>query len=296
MKKVLSLDGGGVRGLVPAVLLSNLEQETGTPVAEMFDMVVGTSTGGVLAAAAAVGVPMTVVVEMYRSKIPEIFNQGRLSRLRSVWGARTSRYQSEALQQALSGVLGDSMLSDALCSCMVTSYELNTMSSKFFKSHKALEHPGEDILMWQSCMATTAAPTFFKAFDLNGIKYIDGGVHSNNPAMCALAEAIKLWPGEQVKLLSIGTGSAMRHSDLSFTGKFGVVRWLRPLLDVFMSSSDSTVDYQCNAIMGGDYLRIDPSYYSKMDDASKSNIAAMEQYSNHAWKSHREEVISFIGR
>ena len=194
---VLSVDGGGIRGLIPAMVLANLEERTGKRTAELFDLIAGTSTGGIIALALTVpgedGEPRWTandLVDLYLTEGPRIFHHsiGRL--LESGLGLLDEKYDARPLEDALKKYLGEAMISHAVTDVMVTSYDLEHRKPFFFKTDRAKVKPEHDWLMREAARATSAAPTYFEPEKLTAdgevFALCDGGVFANNPAMSGL--------------------------------------------------------------------------------------------------------------
>lgn len=202
--KILSLDGGGIRGLVPAMMLAEIERRTGKPVSELFDLIAGTSTGGILSLGLtrpnADGKPTfsaEELIEIYERKGDQIFHTSFVNNLSSLWGVLDEKYESAGLEQLLTEYFGDTKISEALTDILITSYDIHVHRPWFFKSRRARRDPEQDFLMRNVARSTSAAPTFFEPNQLiktiqnekRAASLIDGGVMANNPSMCAFAEA-----------------------------------------------------------------------------------------------------------
>jgi patatin-like phospholipase/acyl hydrolase len=127
--------------------------------------------------------------------------------------------------------------------------------------------------------ATAAAPTYFEPVAVGDAALIDGGVFAGNPAMCAYAEAVRLWPGEPITVVSLGTGGQTRPIPLEKARGWGVLEWARPIIDVVFDGSSDAVDYQLEHVLGERYVRLQARLdgaNDDMDDASAANVAALE--------------------
>ena len=113
----------------------------------------------------------------------------------------------------------------------------------FFKSRKAREE-GEDFTLAEVARATSAAPTYFEPFELEGQALVDGGVFAANPAMCAVAEVLRFQPAAEIALLSLGTGQRTRKRSFAEVHDWGLVEWAKPILDVVFDGASDAVDYQ----------------------------------------------------
>lgn len=282
--RVLSIDGGGIRGIVPATVLAALEERAGRPISELFDLIAGTSTGGILALALARPAPggagprwsAADIVGLYHEEGPKIFRRPVGRRITSIDGLIDERYSSDALRDALERYLGDTTVDQALTGVLVTAYDLVARRPRFFKSWR--EDAG--VPMALAAEATSAAPTYFEPVREGDAALIDGGVFAGNPAMCAYAEAVRLRPGAEIRLLSLGTGSQTRPIRYEQAKDWGVLEWARPIVDVVFDGSSDTVDYQLIQLLGERHLRlqIDLAHANDdLDDASPANLAALER-------------------
>jgi patatin-like phospholipase/acyl hydrolase len=225
MRKVLSIDGGGIRGIIPAMVLAEIEARTGKKSAKMFDLVAGTSTGGILALGLTKpgqdGGPeysAESLIELYETEGGKIFDRSVWHRIHSVGCLPEERYPSAGIEEVAHEYLGDVRLAEALTEVLVTAYEIEKRSPWFFKRREARDpSEGFNLYMREVVRATSATPTYFEPIQLKvgslGTRtFIDGGVHSNNPAMCAYVEARKIYPEENDFLVvSLGTGVPSRH-------------------------------------------------------------------------------------
>ncbi|HTR39229.1 MAG TPA: CBASS cGAMP-activated phospholipase [Bryobacteraceae bacterium] len=297
--KILSIDGGGIRGIIPAIVLAEIEKRTGRAVSQLFDLVAGTSTGGILALGLTIpkikGAPLYTaqnLVEMYEREGRRIFSRSLLRKLFACDNLTWKKYSSTGIEQVLLEYFGDSRLRDAATEVLITSYEVERRFPFFFKSCHARERLDYDFPARAIARATSAAPTYFEPMKLftgtNSDHYtlIDGGVFANNPAACALVEARTMYPDASAYLMvSLGTGALVRSLPLSVAKYWGSVRWAKPLIDIVFDGVSSTVDYQLREL-----VRSTPSqsqlYYrfqvqlnghdSKLDNTSPRNITALK--------------------
>lgn len=262
--RILSIDGGGIRGILPAVVLANLERRTGKPISQLFDLVAGTSTGGLLAlgltAPASTGRPMfraADMVQIYESYGPRIFRRAGLGRLRPFGHLLTNRYGSRGIERCLQEIFGDLRLSQALRPVLLPSYEMERQVPFFFRSRMARLRPDHDFAMWEAARATSAAPTYFPPFRLPGdgedyFALVDGGLFANNPALCALVEAQVMFPqAKEFLLVSLGTGEARQTVSVEDARHWGVAQWAKPIVGMALQSVSKTVDYQLEKLFGG---------------------------------------------
>jgi patatin-like phospholipase/acyl hydrolase len=227
--QILSLDGGGLKGIYSAAVLAALEADTGKSVAGHFDLITGTSTGGIIALGLGLGISPKKILEFYVKDGPEIF--------RNRWKGRSAlhllraKYSARPREKALRGVFGDRILGSSTKALVVPAYDLDADRVYLFKT------PHTDNLLrdwktpaWQVAMATSAAPTYFPSYRLpsDRTRLIDGGVWANNPSMVGVVEAVSLFGAtlEQIHLFSLGTTSAVtartRRLDRGGLGQWAV--------------------------------------------------------------------------
>ena len=289
--RILSLDGGGVRGLVTATWLAALESATGRPARETFDLVAGSSTGAILAAAVAQGRPAAEIAALYARDAAAIFPPA-LPRwwdrfLRSFrQGLSAPRYSGKGLDRVLSREFGERTLGELPVRTLVTSYDTWGREPVVFKSWKA-EHAGQPV--WAVCRASCSAPGYFPAQVLKlGDRrrpLIDGGIVANNPSACALAEGWKISkalgrdPADML-LASFGTGEATRPIGLDQAREWGPLEWAIPVIGTLFDGASDAAHYIVRQILDEDrYFRFQAPLDTALDDldgASAANLAALK--------------------
>src|SRR5215208_5765554 len=252
--RLLAIDGGGIRGLIPALVLTELERRADRRVFEMFDLIAGTSTGGILACAlcAPDPVPASELVVLYEDEGPKIFDRSLFQRIKSAEGLLDEKYDDEALDRALERFLEHKRLSEARPDLIVPAYDTALPGPYFFKTTKALAAPDtDDFPLSVVARATSAAPTYFEALEVGERALLDGGVFAVNPAMCALAEVLNredVRPRDVV-LLSLGTGERTERQSFDEIKDWGLAKWARPILDVVFDGVSDAVNYQLERVL-----------------------------------------------
>lgn len=281
MKRILSIDGGGIRGLLPATLLAEIERREMAKAGALFDLVAGTSTGGIIASALASGRCATEMVSLYQDHGPKIFKRTLLRRCGIAFGAKYAALNLETQLKAkfgetwLSQIRGPELLVPTYVTKLPVPIDVDSdgvaecASSYFFKSWKARDFKGNDFKLRDIARATSAAPTYFPAAQIYNHKFetftcIDGGVFANNPMLCAIAAARQLWPSEDFSVLSLGTGSRVKAVQ---SGDWGVAQWLPNIFAAFMDGSADTVTYVSRELFGSRIKRCEIAVPSEMDDA-----------------------------
>jgi predicted acylesterase/phospholipase RssA len=210
---ILSIDGGGIRGLIPAIWLSELERRTQMSASSMFHVMAGTSTGGIIAAG--LSIPHTLgmrrprhravdLVELYSEKSGRVFS--RSSFFGNFLGLG-SKYTDEGRKGLCKEYCGDTKLSEALTDLLITSASSSSITTELFRRSEGLTNPKMDHKIIDVLMCTSAAPTYFPAYRFNDTIHVDGGVQANNPAMLAYSDACsRQISHERICLVSLGTG------------------------------------------------------------------------------------------
>jgi uncharacterized protein len=289
--RVLAIDGGGIRGLIPALVLAELESRAGRRVFQMFDLIAGTSTGGILACAlcAPEPLPASELVKLYEEEGPKIFDRSVFQRIKSADGLLDEKYDDAALDRALERFLGTKRLAASRPDLIVPSYDTALPGPYFFKSSKARETPEtDDFPLSVVARATSAAPTYFEAVEAGERALVDGGVFAANPAMCGLAEVLNTTAPSDVVLLSLGTGERTRRHEFDEIKDWGLASWARPILDVVFDGASDAVNYQLERVLGPErYWRLQTELTlasGDLDDATEGNLAKL--------RGHAEELIS----
>lgn len=293
MRRILSLDGGGIRGLVSCLWLAGVEEalaQAGKPgVRGSFDLVSGSSTGALIACGLAMGLDPLRLETLYRERREEIFPcmAGRLwSRAtRAVTqGFSAPRYDARGLEKVLKDVFGGATLGDLAMPVLVTAYDTLSRKPVIFKSFKP-EHRA--LKVWEVCRASTAAPTYFPAHGMEvegrACAMIDGGVVANNPTACAIAEAMRkdnrVNNSRELVVLSVGSGERNRPISLRSAREWGALEWAIPIIDVLFDGNTDSVDYIARHLIGDGYFRMQAELVvglDDLDDTSATNIVALE--------------------
>jgi len=289
--RVLAIDGGGIRGLIPALVLAEIERRTGRRIAEMFDLIAGTSTGGIIACGLARRGPdgspahtAEELAELYVSEGPKIFDRSLIQQVTSVGGLVDERYDDAGLNAALEAYLGDARLKEVLTDVFITAYDIQDRFAFFFRSSRARADDAYDFSLAEAARATSAAPTYFEPVavtDAAGARtypLIDGGIYAVNPAMCAYVEVADA-PSELEVLASLGTGSQTKRHEFDDVTGWGAIEWVRPLIDVVFDGVADTIDFEAATLAKERYMRFQAALrYSSdaLDDASEGNLRRLE--------------------
>jgi predicted acylesterase/phospholipase RssA len=264
----------------------------------MFDLIAGTSTGGILTLGLTAPDPTNPhqpryraeeLVALYEQKGQAIFSHPLWYRLVTVFGLLGSKYAVRGLDATLEAYFGDARLKDAVTDVLITSYDLESRDSWFLASYKAQANPANnDFPIRHVARATSAAPTYFRPERLSlqpATAMVDGGVFANNPAVCAYVEAIKRHGPTDILVVSIGTGQVKTPIHYLQARTWGLLGWARQVINVFMDGVSDTVEHQASWLLPDRDGK--PRYYrfqtelppgtGSMDDTSPGHIQALIQ-------------------
>ncbi|KAK8587589.1 hypothetical protein V6N13_086568 [Hibiscus sabdariffa] len=336
---VLSIDGGGIRGIIPGVILATLESQLqkldgdDVRLADYFDVIAGTSTGGLITAMLAApnenGRPLFAakdIVPFYLKNGPQIFPQpsGILA-----WPVKISkvlrgpRYNGKYLYKLIRDLLGNTKLNQTLTSVAIPTFDIKKLEPTIFSSYQIPINPAIDALLSDITISTSAAPTYFPSyyFKNNGEEFnlIDGGIAANNPTLVAIREVTKqlikqnpdfspMDPLDYTRFLviSLGAGSNRREKkyDAQTSSKWGLISWLfkdnnSPILDFYGTASKDMVDYHNSVVFQAlhsedKYLRIDDD--SLTGDMASTDTSTKENMENLVKKGEKllDKTVSRI--
>jgi len=328
---ILSVDGGGIRGLIPAMVLQDLEKRIARkgkarPLCRVFDMIAGTSTGSIIAlglsapAAAENGsrhpygkeplLSTGDIVDLYSERGIEIFPRRIFNQLQTVKQAFTEKYNSGQFYSILKQTLGDRTLQDALTNVLITTYDMTNDTPLIMKkrpSSMERKKPDPNFYMRDAIMGSSAAPTFFEPVQISTVDgetehlLVDGSVFASNPAMCAFVEAQKIFPrARHYTILSLGTGEQVQSYSKQQIRSWGFIEWVLPLKGVPLASIMNTgqgkcVNYQLQYLPGVSYHRLNipiTGCNRSMDDASPQNIECLKEKARALIQNHDAQLDS----
>ncbi len=303
--RVLALDGGGIRGLIPAQVLKEIETHMGRPISEMFDLIAGTSTGGILALGLTkpdghgkAQFTASDMCDLYLNEGTTIFPHSIFQEVRTLHGLADARYPAEPIERVLAQRFGDTMLSRALTEVVIPSYDLSAPAPYFFKREYAVNETEDwDTRMALVARATSAAPTYFDPAVIpspdghGNHALIDGGTFANNPTLSGYVDALRFKKeNPRVVVVSIGTGlppqtpgSGPIPIEAGKAEDFGLAKWARPILEVVLDGVPKAVEYQMRVVREANpdalgYYRLQsnlPTASHALDDASPGNCAKL---------------------
>lgn len=298
--RILSIDGGGLRGIIPARILQEIEEQTGKRIFELFDLVIGTSTGGLLSLAlvtpdgqGGAKYKASDLVDFYKQQGPKIFARSWIRKLNTGWGLWAPKYSRKNLDAALADILGNIKLSQTLKPALIISYSLDRSLPHVWTTQKALLGVHIDYYLRDVAGATSAAPTYFapkRLIQQDGkiLHEIDGGIWANNPEFTAIIALNSLKPAphnQDIVVVSIGTGAFRSDTKICATETHklrnaGVLGWLlgaQPNLIEMMMGADSEWSESAMSMLYQHSYRLQvsiPEAFSSMDDSR--NLGKLE--------------------
>jgi len=258
--QILSLDGGGLRGMFSAAVLARLEEDLDLRVTDHFDLIAGTSTGGIIALGLGLGLTPREILQFYTDHGPQIFRDR--SRLRGIRQLMRAKYAAEPLRTALTQVLGERTFGESTTRLLITSYNIGADDVYLFRTPHlpTLKRDWRERAV-DVAMATAAAPTYLPGMALGGARLVDGGVWANNPAMVALTEAVGPLrvPLDHIRVFSLGTTTDRPHRSRRLD-RGGLLPWARDVVEVLMRAQSESAAKQIRHFLGTDnVLRLNPT-------------------------------------
>lgn len=279
--QVLALDGGGVKGLFTADVLARIEDDLGVTIRDSFDLIAGTSTGGIIALALGAGLSPAQIVDQYRSLVSRVFPANRRRAYRYPYRLFKPAYRQEPLRNALDDLFGSRLLGDSDKRLVIPSWDAQNGSVHIFKTrhHPRLNRDWK-IPMADVALATTAAPTFLPAAYVDGHRLIDGGVWANNPSVIALTEALSMLNVDltAIRLLNIGTTSTLADHPRRLD-RAGLGPWVRRAPKLIMAGGSRGAQGIAEHLLTRErYIRFDatvPRGSYTLDGADPNDLAGL---------------------
>jgi uncharacterized protein len=260
-RRILSIDGGGIKGVFPASFLATVENSIEGQVADYFDLIVGTSTGGIIALGLGLGLSASDILRFYEDSGSEIFGGNRI--VRNIRRFRVAKYDDRPLRDALESVFCERKLGESSKRLVIPSLNLDNGGVYIYKTahHPRFERDYKTKVV-DVALATAAAPTFFPTHhSAVGTPLIDGGMYANNPTGLATVEAIGVldWPKDSLRVLSLGCTSEPFDAGKARFLPRGLGYWGPRIVDLFMTAQSSSSLGTAHVLLGhDDVLRVDP--------------------------------------
>ncbi|MFM8320561.1 MAG: patatin-like phospholipase family protein [Chloroflexota bacterium] len=298
--RILSLDGGGIRGVLTVVLLERLEQLHPTFL-QQIDLFAGTSTGGLLALGLAAGKTPAAIRRLYETQGRQVFADSLFDDVRDLGHLIGAQYSLAPLKDALTELFGDLTLADLPRRVLISAFDLDnrpadprqyrSWKAKFFHNFPGAESDGAARVV-DVALYTAAAPTYFPTYQ----GFIDGGVVAGNPSVCALAQALHPGTGgqklEDIALLSLGTGHNPKHLELE-DADWGLAQWAAHLVTLMLEGSTGLADYQCRQFLADAYFRLNPRLPYEIDMDCVDEVPLMAELARQC---DLDDVLDWLER
>lgn len=261
MRRILTIDGGGIKGVFPASFLATIEDTIDDNIANYFDLIVGTSTGGIIALGLGLGLSAKDILEFYEKSAPHIFGGNRF--LRYLRWLGIAKYDSDNLREELLTCFKQRKLGNSTKRLVIPCLNLETGGVHVYKTahHQRFVRDYKEEAV-EVALATSAAPTYFPPHrSPSGIPLIDGGIWANNPVAVAVVEAIGVlnWSRDSISILSIGCTTEPLKINRGRQSSLGIIYWAKKLINLFMFTPSSAAIGMAGLLVGNDnIIRINP--------------------------------------
>lgn len=288
---VLCLDGGGVRGIITLQVLKRLETDLQINIFNQFDMFVGSSSGALISLSIVSQNKIKhdiLTNEKIHTIMPKMCWNYLTRKLPPIWGPR---YNGQGKQQVIADNMPDISMNELSKPTFVSTYCLKSRRPKIFSNKDSFK-------IRNVADAASAAPTYFPPVSIDGAWYIDGGVAVNNPSTVGFVEALKRWPLETIKILSIGTGVENDPINGKDAKKWGLFGWGKNnLVDVLMNAPNKIATRNCRELLKENYLRIETDLgdiSETLDDTRESNLNALKDLGNKWFDDNKDKLKIFF--
>jgi len=293
--RILAIDGGGIKGTVEAVLMNEIERRTGKSIAELFHVVSGSSTGGILAAGLTMknkdGAPAftaSQTVDLYLNNAKKIFSRSVFHSLFSFFGLMGPLYSHYGIEEVFETSFQDKKLTDVCTNLMLTGFDADLGVPILFKSWEAKAESQENYYLKDLLRATSAAPTYFSpalisSLDGNQKTVIDGALPYSSPALSAFLEAKMLYPSAtEFIVVSIGITKNNRSLKQYDLANWGILNWAKQITSTLLKGSVDTVDYYLQMLAKTstepiDYYRFNVNMEKELDAIDRVDDAHLEK-------------------
>ncbi|WP_078380464.1 CBASS cGAMP-activated phospholipase [Sutcliffiella halmapala] len=300
--KILCIDGGGIRGVFAVAILQAIENEYKKPIGDLFDMVAGTSTGSIIASSVSIKVEMTSVLKNYKEFGGKIFDrQAKVGLFKSI-------YSDKYLRRFFHQAFGERSLADVTKPLLIPAVDVTHGRPFVHRSNYGNKDTKDlTIKLWDAVLSSCSAPVYFPPNNINNhYLSIDGGLWANNPSLVCLTEALEYFKVDlkEMKILSIGTGLQKIDFTIQKNKYWGVKQWLPfqlpfmkvtpKLLDLALQLSSESVSYQCQHLLGDNYLRLNKELGEEVPFDDITCMEDLIQLGRVVFDERKEEISSFL--
>lgn len=318
--KILCIDGGGIKGIFSAQVLAEFEEAFKTTTSEHFDLVCGTSTGGIIALGVAGDIPMREVVQFYEKYGPEIFSQrwkvGKLGNLFYTikQAIISSKYSEESLKCSLEKVFNTKKISSSKNLLCIPAFNITASEPRIFKKDYQHMNQDNDKTFVEVALATSAAPTYFPVQEIDSVQYVDGGLFANNPVLVGLTEAVfnSYWikPKSQrsnddfdgVQILSISS-CVVPKGDYAKKKRRSFINWIPTLFDAYGDGQTKTNNFFIEQIkphldfeieierIGNDPISATQAKIVSMDNADRKALSILKGLGSYVGNNYKNNSL-----
>ncbi len=301
--KILGIDGGGIRGVFAISILKAMEEAYQTKISEHFDLIAGTSTGSIIAAAAAIDLDMDTLLNQYLKYGEKIFiKEAKIGLFKSI-------YSDRSLRLLLKKAFGDQELQAVSKPLLIPTVDVTHGKPYVHRSHAPDELGNTSIKLWDAVLSSCSAPVYFPPNNI-GNKYlsIDGGLWANNPSLVCLTDALHYFEEslESIHILSLGTGKQSIDFSIDTEREWGINHWLPfhlpsfkvtpKLLDLALDISSESVSYHCKLLLRKNYFRINKELEVEMPFDDVNYMDALIQLGKEAFAENHEKIEGFLAK
>lgn len=318
--RILSIDGGGIRGVIPATILQHIESRLlpGLRIADCFDIIAGTSTGGIIALMLTTPnknkkakFTAAEICELYTNFGKNVFSVSFWHFLTSGNGWWGAKYSADTLEEYLEKYFEGSCLADCLTDVVVSAYELEKSKTFFFTTYAAKKNHVHNYYIRDIARATSAAPTYFTPATIvnkttkDSLTLIDGGIAANNPALAATVHAIEMF-GHDIEFFVVSLGTGTTNGAISSNPlkeeieTAGLIGWASRIVSTIMCAVSDTTNYEMYHALSHkkkQYYRFQPilePQHAEMDNADSDNIEALRAYANRLINGMQKEIMEIV--
>lgn len=300
--KMLSIDGGGIRGVLAISILKAIEEETNRPIADMFEVIAGTSTGSIVAASIALNISMDNILESYKTYGEKIFvRQAKVGLFKSV-------YNDRYLRRLLKKVFGEKTLGDIEKPLLIPAVDITHGKPFIHRSNYGHGENGDlSIKVWDAVLSSCSAPVYFPPNNVeNRYLSIDGGLWANNPSLVCITDAVHYFNASlaDINIISIGTGQQRIDFSIDSEKFWGVKHWLPfhfpsmkvtpKLLDLALNLSSESISYHCQLLLKDHYLRINGELGEEVPFDEVKYMDELIDLGKQVFNNKRDEILYFL--
>ena len=306
--KVLAIDGGGVRGIIAAVIIKAIEDKAGKPITEMFDYITGTSIGGVLAASYVVSkkdgshlYTSDYIINRWETMLNEVFPQDYWSWVKNSFGVFSSKYDRTGVESLINKLLGENKLTDTMIPISLHALRLEDNMPKTFSTLHACSDQKENFYLKDAVAATAAAPPFFDPKVILDKHYIDGVVYANNPVIAGFAELErhdKSITPDDLMIVSVGTGQVNNYYSYNIYDSYGIWNWVissNNILTILLSAASFGIEYSFSKIFSENSYRLQPIIPAELAAPDKpKNIKALRKVAEEYVAENQDKIAKIV--